>query len=236
MISVTPLERLGRFDSDWLQARYHFSFAGYRDAARMGLGALCVWNDDTVRPGTGFDRHSHRDMEIVTYLRSGAITHEDDLGNRGVIRAGEVQAMSAGTGIEHAERNLEGVDTTLFQIWIEPARAGFAPRWATAPVPVEERTGRLRVLVSGRPGDAGLGALPIHQDAAVLGAILPAGQSVAHPLGRGRAAYLVPATGSLEINGHRAEARAGVAVTDEERVLLRALADCELVLVDVAAG
>lgn len=236
MIAVTPLESLGRFDNDWLAARYHFSFAGYRDAARMGLGALCVWNDDTVRPGTGFDRHAHRDMEIVTYVRSGAITHEDGLGNRGVIRAGEVQAMSAGTGIEHAERNREDVETALFQIWIRPASLGRAPCWATARFPLAERTGRLRVLASGRPGDADTGALPILQDVTVLGLLLPAGQSATHALGRGRAAYLVPATGTLEVNGHRAEARAGVTVSDEERVVLRALADCELVLVDVAAG
>jgi redox-sensitive bicupin YhaK (pirin superfamily) len=171
-------------------------------------------------------------MEIVTYVRAGVLTHEDSLGNAGAIAAGEVQVMSAGTGIVHAERNRGHADTTLFQIWIEPARRGATPRWATAPFSLAERRGRLVAFASGRTGDAG--ALPIEQDAAVLGGWLKAGDKVAHELGPGRAAYLVPALGTLEVNGRPAPARAGVEVSGEERIVLRALEDAEVVLVDVA--
>ena len=122
MITVIPFNDLGRFENDWLDAHYHFSFAEYRDPERMGLGPLRVWNDDTIRPRSGFPPHSHRDMEIITYVRTGAISHTDNLGNRGVTRAGDVQVMSAGTGIEHAEMNEEDEATTLFQIWIKTDR------------------------------------------------------------------------------------------------------------------
>src|SRR5262245_38355132 len=128
---VTPFEQLGRFQNDWLNARHHFSFGSYHDPDRMGWGALRVWNDDTIRPGTGFDPHPHQDMEIITYVRKGAITHRDNLGNEGRTEAGDVQVMSAGTGIVHAEFNLEKVETQLFQIWILPNRRGVAPRWET---------------------------------------------------------------------------------------------------------
>ena len=128
MITVTPLDRLGAFRNDWLDAHYHFSFADYRDRDRMGLGALRVWNDDTIQPRTGFGPHPHRDMEIVTYVRSGAISHEDSLGNKGVTRAGDVQVMSAGSGIVHAEMNEEEEPTTLFQIWINTDARGLEPR------------------------------------------------------------------------------------------------------------
>ncbi len=143
MIEVRPFETLGRFDNDWLSARYHFSFSDYRDPQRMGFGPLRVWNDDRVRPGQGFAPHGHRDMEIITYIRKGAITHEDHLGNRGRTEAGDVQVMSAGTGITHAEYNVEESDTELFQIWVEPAVLGVRPRWATGGFPRGERAGRL---------------------------------------------------------------------------------------------
>jgi len=128
MIEVTPFEQLGRFDGGWLDARYHFSFADYLDRNRMGVGALRVWNDDRVLPHTGFDMHPHRDFEIITYLRRGAVTHQDSLGNRGVTHAGQVQVMSAGTGIVHSEHNLEDEDLELFQIWIRPNALGVEPR------------------------------------------------------------------------------------------------------------
>ena len=237
MIEVRPFAALGRFDNDWLAARYHFSFAGYHDSSRMGLGALRVWNDDTIQPGTGFDLHGHRDMEIITYVRKGAISHQDHLGNQGRTEAGDVQVMSAGTGILHAEHNLEADTTQIFQIWIEPATAGVRPRWEARRFPKDDRTGELVALASGRPEDASddpEGPLPIHQDAAILGATLKAGQSVTHALGRGRKAYLVPATGRIEVDGRTAEARDGVAISQVEAVTITALEDSEILLADMA--
>jgi redox-sensitive bicupin YhaK (pirin superfamily) len=233
MIATTQLEDLGRFDNDWLNARYHFSFAGYHDPERTGLGPLVVWNDDKVQPGKGFDPHGHRDMEIITYVRTGAITHQDNLGNTGRTEAGDVQVMSAGTGIRHAEFNREDEPTTLFQIWIEPDRKGHAPRWDTRKFPKESRGGKLEVLASGRPEDADLDALTIHQDAAVLGATLKAGEEIVHSLKGGRSAYIVPALGNISINGAPAPERSGTAVTGVETITLRAETDAEIVVVDV---
>ena len=231
MIEVIPFESLGRLDIDWLSARYHFSFANYYDPARTGLGPLLVWNDDTIQPGTGFDPHGHRDMEIITYVRRGAISHRDHLGNEGRTEAGDVQIMSAGTGIRHAEYNLEDEITQIFQIWIEPSEAGLEPRWATRRFPKADRSGELVVLASGRNGDEG--ALPIHQDAAILGATLTPGQGVAHRPGDGRRAYLVPARGRIEVNGTVAKARDGIVVTGEEILGITALEDAEILLADL---
>ena len=237
MIEVRPFNALGRFDNDWLAARYHFSFAGYQDPSRMGLGPLRVWNDDTIQPGTGFDLHGHRDMEIITYVRKGAISHQDHLGNQGRTEAGDVQVMSAGTGILHAEHNLEDETTQIFQIWIEPATAGVRPRWEARRFPKDDRAGELIALASGRPEDETAdseGPLPIHQDAAILGATLKAGQSVTHTLGQGRKAYLVPASGRIEVDGQAAEARDGVAIAQVESVTITALEDSEILLADLA--
>lgn len=231
MIEVRPFESLGRFDNSWLSARYHFSFAGYYDPARQGVGPLLVWNDDTIRPGTGFDRHGHRDMEIITYVRRGAITHEDHLGNRGRTEAGDVQVMSAGQGILHAEFNEEDEETQLFQIWIEPDRPGVAPRWEQRKFPQAERVGALVPLASGRAGDDA--ALRIHQDAAILGAALTAGQTVTHRLGEGRRAYLVAARGAIAVNGTEIGARDGVTITDEPDITITAREDSEILLADL---
>lgn len=230
MIEVRRFDELGRFDNDWLSARYHFSFAGYRDPARNGVGPLLVWNDDTIQPHTGFDRHGHRDMEIITYIRRGAITHEDHLGNRGRTEAGDVQVMSAGTGILHAEYNLQDEPTQLFQIWIAPNQQQVQPRWEQRRFPVAERGGALVPLASGRPGDDG--ALRIYQDAAILGATLQPGQTVTHRLD-GRRAYLVAARGAVEVNGVAAKARDGVVVTDEPELTLTAREDSEILLADL---
>ncbi|GIK99618.1 MAG: putative quercetin 2,3-dioxygenase [Alphaproteobacteria bacterium] len=232
MIEVRPFETLGRFENDWLSARYHFSFAEYRDPARMGFGPLRVWNDDMIQPQRGFDYHGHRDMEIITYIRRGAITHGDHLGNRGRTEAGDVQVMSAGKGIMHAEFNMEQEPTTLFQIWIEPAARAVAPRWAQRRFPVSDRAGRFSVLASGRASD-GADALPIHQDAALLGVTLRRGQSATHAIGAARRAYLVPATGRITVNGVAAKARDGIAVTAEEQIVIQAEDDSEIVLVDL---
>jgi redox-sensitive bicupin YhaK (pirin superfamily) len=231
MIEVRSFDELGRFQNEWLAARYHFSFAGYHDPARVGVGPLLVWNDDTIQPGTGFDPHGHRDMEIITYVRRGAISHRDHLGNQGRTEAGDVQVMSAGTGIQHAEYNLEDDITQIFQIWIEPAETRLEPAWATRRFPKEARDGGLIVLASGRPGDED--ALPIHQDAAILGATLAAGQDVVHRLAEGRRGYLVPATGRIEINGVPARARDGVTIAGETEVTIEALEESEILLADL---
>ena len=243
MIEIRTFDELGRFDNDWLSARYHFSFANYHDPARMGFGPLLVWNDDTIQPGRGFDRHGHRDMEIITYVREGAISHEDHLGNRGRTEAGDVQVMSAGSGIMHAEFNHEAESTRIFQIWIEPSRSGVAPRWEKRQFPKGDRSGVLVALASGRHGNAAGepdradGALPIHQDAAILGATLKAGQRVTHRLDGGRRAYLVVARGAVEINGVKAPVRAnerdGVTISGEPEITIAAVADSEILLADL---
>lgn len=234
MIAVTPFDALGAFRNEWLDTHYHFSFADYHDPARMGLGALRVWNDDTIQPRSGFPMHGHRDMEIVTYVRTGAITHQDNLGNRGVTAAGDVQVMHAGTGILHSEMNEGDVPTRLFQIWVLPDRARHEPGWQTRRFPTEPVTGALPVLASGRAGHDG--ALGLNQDAAVLGGRMAAGAEAAHVLGPGRVAYLVAAEGEIEVNGVAAATRDGIAVSDEDTIAIKALTDAEIVLLDVPAG
>jgi hypothetical protein len=233
MIERRPFDSLGHADHGWLDARHHFSFAGYHDPARMGWGALRVWNDDAIAPRSGFPPHPHADMEIVTYVREGAISHRDSLGNEGRTVAGDVQVMSAGTGITHAEYNLEPETTRIFQIWIIPDRRGEAPDWGTRPFPAGARAGRFVALASGLAGDAD--ALPLRAQARVLGASLPAGQSTEYALGEGRYAYLVPARGRVELNGVALQARDGAAVRDEPLLRITAVEDAELVLVDVPA-
>jgi len=231
MINVTNFDELGTFRNDWLDAHYHFSFAGYHDPRKMGLGPLRVWNDDTINAQTGFDPHPHRDMEIITYVRTGAISHRDSLGNEGRTEAGDVQVMSAGTGIVHAEMNLEDEDTTLFQIWIMPDKAGHTPRWDARKFPKKPVSGTLPALASGR--DAHPDAMRIHQNAAVHGGRINAGDTVTHELGAGRAAYLVVSEGAVEVNGTFVDTRAGATIRDEESLEIKALEDAEIVLVDV---
>ena len=230
MIERRPFESLGGANHGWLDAKHHFSFADYADAKRMGWGALRVWNDDTIAAHSGFPPHPHRDMEIITYVREGAITHQDNLGNKGRTEAGDVQVMSAGTGVRHAEYNLEPETTTLFQIWIEPKRQGGSPSWGAKPFPKGDRSGKFVTLASGFEGDEG--ALPIRADARVLGATLKAGESLTHSVGEGRHAYLVPATGAIEIKGERFDARDGAALDGGQTVTITALEDSEIVLVD----
>jgi redox-sensitive bicupin YhaK (pirin superfamily) len=232
MIERRPFERLGGANHGWLDTKHHFSFADYQDPERMSWGRLRVWNDDTIAPDTGFPPHPHQDMEIITYVTEGAVTHQDSLGNKGRTEAGDVQVMSAGTGIRHAEYNREPETTKLFQIWILPTRRGQPPSWGTRPFPKGDRSGRFIALASGFENDNE--ALPIRTDARVLGATLRAGEIVDYRLGRERHGYLVPAKGSVEVNGVRIDARDGAAIRDEEGLRVRALDDAELVLVDAA--
>jgi hypothetical protein len=233
MIEVTKFEKLGRFQNDWLNARHHFSFGSYYDPRRSGVGPLLVWNDDAIAPGTGFDLHGHRDMEIITYVRSGAITHKDHLGNEGRTEAGDVQVMTAGKGIMHAEFNREDEETTLFQIWIQPEVANLTPRWDQRQFPKSDRSGSLVPLASGRAQHPD--ALKIHQDAAILGGTLTKGQSLSYDLGPDRQAYLVAATGSVIVNGTTVQTRDGVTITGEDRVTLEALDESEILLADLPA-
>ena len=228
---IRKFASLGHADHGWLDARHHFSFASYHEPARMGWGAIRVWNDDAIAAGAGFPPHPHRDMEIVTYVRSGAITHEDSLGNRGRTAAGDVQVMSAGAGVRHAEFNAESETTTLFQIWIEPTTSGGAPSWGAKPFPKGDRSGEWAVLASGFAGDTD--ALPIRAAARVMAATLAAGGVLEHSVAQGRHAYLVPATGSLRINGAAVDARDGVALNGGD-YRIEALQDAEIVLVDAA--
>ncbi len=231
MIELRPFNGLGGENHGWLDAKHHFSFANYHDPARMGWGALRVWNDDTIQPNSGFPPHPHRNMEIITYVRKGAITHEDNLGNRGRTEAGDVQVMSAGSGIVHSEANLEDQATQIFQIWILPTRAGEAPRWGTRPFPKGERAGAFVTLASGAAEDD---ALPIRADARVVAATLKAGESAEYLLGADRRAYLVPATGAIEIDGLRVAARDGAAIGEIDAIHVTAIEDSEIVLVDTA--
>ncbi len=232
MIQVQPFARLGRFQNDWLNARYHFSFGQYRDPARRGIGGLLVWNDDEIAPGRGFDAHPHEDMEIITFVREGAITHRDNLGNEGRTAAGDVQVMHAGTGIVHAEMNLEATPTRLFQIWIHPGTRGVAPGWGMRKFPRADGVGALTALADGRPGADG-SALPLHADAAVIAGTLSAGQTVRQTLGADRVGYLVASTGSVTVNGVAVGTRDGVTITDEETIEITAIENAEIVLVDV---
>jgi len=230
MIEHRPFAQLGHANHGWLDANYHFSFSDYRDPARMNWGNLRVWNDDTIAAQTGFPPHPHRDMEIITYVRTGAITHKDSLGNEGRTVAGDVQVMSAGTGITHAEYNLEDEATTLFQIWIMPTRTGEQPGWGTRQFPKGERSGQLVTLASGYPQDGE--ALPIRTEARLVAGTIRAGETVDYALGADRKGYLVPATGIIEVNGQRAHARDGLAIADLDVITITAIEDAEVVLVD----
>ena len=232
MIERRPFNSLGGANHGWLDAKHHFSFADYYDPKRMGWGALRVWNDDTIAADSGFPPHPHADMEIITYVREGAITHEDNQGNRGRTEAGDVQVMSAGTGIRHAEYNLEPETTRIFQIWIIPNERGGKPAWGSKPFPKDDRSGRFVTLASGIAGDAD--ALPIRTDARVLGATLKAGETAEYQLGARRHAYLVPAKGRVEVNGVALEARDGAAISEVPSIKVTAVEDAEVVLVDAA--
>lgn len=232
MIELRPFETLGGDNHGWLDAKHHFSFANYQDPKRMHWGNLRVWNDDTIQPQTGFPAHPHRDMEIITYVRKGAITHQDNLGNKGRTPAGDVQVMSAGTGITHAEYNLEDEVTQIFQIWLLPTRSGEKPSWGAKPFPKGERAGQFVVLASGYDNDND--ALPIRTDARVVAATLKAGETAEYALGSDRKAYLVPATGKIEIDGVTVNARDGAAISDVATLKVTAIEDSEIVLVDAA--
>jgi redox-sensitive bicupin YhaK (pirin superfamily) len=230
MIEIRPFDGIGHANHGWLDAAHHFSFASYHDPDRMGWGRIRVWNDDTIAAKSGFPPHPHSDMEIVTFVRSGAITHRDSLGNEGRTVAGDVQVMSAGSGIRHSEFNLEDETTTLFQIWIQPDQTGEAPSWGSREFPRGTRAGNWEVMASGST-DGGE-ALPIRADAKVLAATLPAGEAIRYRPAADRHQYLVAPTGRIRVNGNEAQPRDGVAITGEAEIVVEAIDDAEVVMVD----
>ena len=228
MIEHRRIDEIGGTELDWLKAKHHFALGPYGNPAHKPVGNLYVWNDDEIAPRSGFPPHQHADVEIVTYVREGVITHTDSLGNKGYVHAGDVQVMSAGTGIRHSESNEGHAPTRLFQIWLSPVRSGGEPTWGTRPFPRSDRAGRF-VLLASRAGREG--SLPVGSDADVLGGMLPNGAETVYELADDEAAYIVPATGSIEINGEELTPRDGAAIRGERFLRIKALDDAEVVLV-----
>lgn len=233
MIELRPYDKLGGAHHGWLNTRHHFSFADYHDPERMQWGKLRVWNDDIIAAQSGFPPHPHRNMEIITYVRSGAITHVDNLGNKGRTVAGDVQVMSAGTGIAHGEYNLEDEETQIFQIWIQPDETGLPPSWGTREFPRGDRAGAFVTLASGMAGDPEE-ALHIRTNSRLVAATLNSGQVTEYHIEPGRRVYMVPARGVIEVNGVTASTGDGLAIRDEQLLQVVAREDSEVVLVDVA--
>ena len=231
MIQHRPKPSLDAHDLGWLKARHHFIVTPGGNPAHRPLGPLIVWNDDEIAPGTGFPMHGHRDVEIISYIREGAVSHRDDAGGEGRIAAGDVQVISAGSGIRHAEFNREQTPLKLYQIWIESNRIGAQPRWQSKAFPRTHRAGQLVTLASGLPGDDD--ALPIRADARVMGVALKAGEIVSHSLDASGQAYLVAAAGSLRVNGDVVDNGDGVALADVAQVVIEAMTDAEVVMVVV---
>jgi redox-sensitive bicupin YhaK (pirin superfamily) len=219
MITVRKAEDRGHYDHGWLDTRHTFSFASYHDPRQMGFRALRVVNEDRVAPGQGFGRHGHRDMEILSYVLEGALAHEDSTGGKGVLRPGEIQRMSAGTGVMHSEFNGSGDAPVHFlQIWLVPDRTGIAPSYEQRPFPEAERRGRLRLVAA--PGGGGGGALAIQQDARVYASLLGAGERARLELAPGRHAWIQVARGEVLANGVSLRAGDGAAISDERAVEL----------------
>ncbi|MBA3903132.1 MAG: quercetin 2,3-dioxygenase [Rhodocyclaceae bacterium] len=231
MIQIRKSTARGHANHGWLDTWHSFSFADYYDPAEMGWGALRVINEDFVQPGKGFGTHGHRDMEIITYILSGALEHKDSMGNGEVIRPGEVQRMSAGKGVLHSEFNPSPEEIVhLLQIWIEPAVKGVPPSYEQKFFAPEERRGRLRLIAS-RNGREG--SVTIHQDAAVYVSLLASGEQTSHALAPGRRAYLHLAKGQAKLNGNALQAGDGAKIADEPALNIAADADAELLLFDL---
>jgi quercetin 2,3-dioxygenase len=230
-IEARPFASLGKRDHGWLKPNFHFSFADYYDPARMSWGNIRVWNDDEIAAQSGFPPHAHDNMEIITYVRDGAITHKDSMGNVGRTEAGDVQVMSAGTGVTHSEYNLEDSLCRLFQIWVLPRDRGVPPAWDQREFPKQDQSGAFNVLASGYGED---GALIINADARVLGATVSSGATAQYELAVGHHAYLVPATGRVRIDGVEYGARGGIAIKGDGLITIEAIEDAELVMVDSA--
>jgi redox-sensitive bicupin YhaK (pirin superfamily) len=232
MILIRKAGERGHFDHGWLDTYHTFSFADYFDSAHMGFRSLRVINDDRVAPGQGFGMHGHRDMEIVTYVLDGVLEHKDSMGNGSIIRAGELQRMTAGTGVRHSEFNPSDTQWVhLYQIWLLPQQKGLKPSYDQLAVAEEDKRGRFRLVASPDGVD---GSLTIHQDARLYLASLSPGEGVAHEIGRGRAAWLQVLRGSVNALGHNLTLGDGVAVTDENTISIQATVPSEVLLFDLA--
>jgi redox-sensitive bicupin YhaK (pirin superfamily) len=233
VLTLRPAADRGHFDHGWLDTFHTFSFAGYQDRAHMGFRALRVINEDRVQPGEGFGTHPHRDMEILTWVMEGTLAHRDSTGAEGRLRHGDVQRMSAGTGVTHSEYNGSDREPVhFFQVWIHPDRAGHRPAYGQESIPLESLRGTLRLIAS--PDGSG-GALAIHQDARVFATILAAGEAVRHPLAPGRHAWVQVARGAGTVNGVAVKAGDGVALSDEVEVAIAATGgEAEFLLFDLA--
>ena len=232
-IALRPSAARGLADFGWLQSRHSFSFGSYHDPNQMGFRALRVINDDRVAPGRGFDTHGHRDMEIVSYVLSGALAHKDTMGNVEQLRAGEVQTMSAGTGLMHSEFNADKTAPVHFlQIWLQPDRAGHTPRYGQKEFGRADKRNRLALLVSPDGAD---GSLPVHADARMYASVLEAGKRVALDLSPGRGAWVQIVQGSVTLDGVALESGDGAAITDAKRLeLVGTAAESELLVFDLA--
>jgi len=228
MLDIRKSAERGTADLGWLFSRHTFSFSNYYDPEHMGFGPLRVINEDRVQPGQGFGTHGHRDMEIISYVLEGALEHKDSIGTGSVIRPGDVQVMSAGTGIRHSEFNHSKSELVHFlQIWIIPDRDGIKPRYDQKKFPDSEKRGRLRLVGSTDGRD---GSIVIHQDVELFAGILDRGEQATHAFRRGRKGWLQVARGSIEANGQRLEAGDGAAVSDEARIVLKGQGDGSEVL------
>ena len=231
MIKVYPYETLGQADHGWLQSHFHFSFADYDNPGRVHFGQLRVINDDRIAAGKGFGAHPHKNMEIITYVRQGAITHQDNLGNKGRTEAGNLQVMSAGKGIAHSEMNLDKTDCVLFQLWIFPSQENVEPRWEAKEFPQEPAKGKLPLLVSGRPEDKNSGALNIYQDAAIYGGNIKSGDTLSQEIKH--QSYVVVSKGEIGIDGNRIKQGDGAEITGVKKFSITAKTDAELLVIDV---
>jgi redox-sensitive bicupin YhaK (pirin superfamily) len=232
MIRIRKTAERGHADHGWLDTHHTFSFADYYDPAHMGFRALRVVNEDFVQPGTGFGTHGHRDMEILTCVLEGALQHKDSLGNTSVVRPGELQRMTAGTGVRHSEFNPSDTEPVhLYQIWLLPARAGLAPGYEQREFPAAEQQGRFRLVASPTGAD---GSLTVHQDVSVYLARLDAGQEVRHELTPGRHAWLQVLRGDARVGGRLLSAGDGAAVSEEAGLTVSADGPAEVMLFDLA--
>lgn len=232
MITLRPVSERGQADYGWLKANYSFSFANYYDPSHMGFRALRVINEDYVSPNAGFPTHSHNDMEILTYVLEGAIEHRDSLGSGEVLRPGEVQYMSAGTGVRHSEFNPskeEGLH--LLQVWLLPNQEGLKPAYAQKPFPIQEQKNRLHLVAS---ADGREGSIQVHTDAELYASALEKGAAIEHTLQKGKYAWLQVARGGLKLNGTSLQQGDGAAVSDESKLKIEASEDAEFLLFDLA--
>ena len=228
MLELKSLDKIAGADLGWLKAKHHFAIGRFGNPGHKPVGNLYVLNDDEIAPHTGFDMHSHADVEIVTYVRAGAVSHKDSLGNEGRIESGDVQVISAGTGIKHAERNPGDVPTKIFQIWLRPRASGHAPRWGTQSFPKADRAGQFITLASGRGTK---GSLELRCDAEVLGASLFAGTATNYDFRPGDLGYLVVSSGAVKVNGVCATTGEGIVLREEASIRVEALQDTELVFI-----